>query len=87
MKIILNKGYNLFQIPEELLGQIPCEDEYDDSLTVRTNPIFVEWVEEHWEDSDLQVVVLPDNITDVGVEIIDDMEFLVYVVNGEYHLL
>lgn len=83
MKIVLNKDYGGFSVPDEL--EAIGVDEYSDD--VRTDSRLIEWVEAHpnveFNCACLEVVTVPDDITDYEISEYDGWETLIYVRGGK----
>lgn len=85
MKVIVNACYGLFELKESVAETYGLSV-YDHGFDVRMNPELIARIE-NGEDigsifSKLEVVTIPDDITDVVVEDEDGMENLIYVRNG-----
>ena len=48
-KIVVSKDYGGFVVPYEVAEMIGCRT-FDDDHEIRTNPVFIEWVEQHPEE-------------------------------------
>lgn len=84
MKIVLNKAYSGFCLPDEYANDTDT-DRFDESFEVRTDPDLVKYVTTHPLESDLKVVEFPDKATDYDINEYDGYETLIYVVNGKLH--
>lgn len=87
MKIILNKGFGGFMIPDEICNLLHCEP-FNICLDIRTNTTFIQWLEQkedEGEELDLKIVEVPDNATDYTIEEFDGDEWIIYVVDGKLH--
>ena len=87
MKMVLNKCFGGFSIPEELCERWDCEP-YDDVM--RNHPELVEFVESHdgrYEEGNscLMVVEFPDWASDWEFNEYDGYEGITYVLNGKLH--
>lgn len=88
MKIVINTCYGCFNLKDEVYAE--CEiDYYGDIFDIRKNPKLIEKVE-NGEDitnpySKLEVVEIPDDITDLLIEDNDGFENIIYVKNGRIH--
>jgi hypothetical protein len=79
MKMIINAAYGGYCIPDEVrCWGLPPDTENEH----RTDPRFIEWVEEQ-KDNDLVVVEIPDNATDWELEEYDGWESIIAVVGGK----
>lgn len=82
MKIVLNKAYGGFDVPEEFsdfceeFNYIPDED-------VRTDPALIRMVSRGCSNPDLRVVEVPDEATDWEVDEYDGWESIIYVMDGK----
>lgn len=82
MKIVVNKEYGGFEVPEELISITKSRWNCD-----RNMPELVNWVKDHESTTALEVVIVPDNATDYEILDYDGMETVVYVVDGKlYHV-
>ena len=87
MKIVLNKRYGGFSIPDAYLESIG--EEWLSAEEARTDPRFIEWLETHHNGvfagrhSKLCVRELPEGITDWEVDEYDGFETATYVLNGK----
>lgn len=84
MLYVINHSYGGFEVPAEVCSAIGCRM-FDDSREVRTNPILIDWVRKHSDDTDLTVVEIPDKATDYEIFEYDGNESLIYVLNGHIH--
>lgn len=84
MKVIINRDYGGFSVPSEIASAIGCK-EWDDSIEIRTNRIFIEWVEKHEFNpmNVLSVVEIPDEATDWKLNEYDGLESIIAVVDGK----
>lgn len=86
MKIVLNKNYGGFSLPE---GFLSAYDFDNVAYIERTDERLVEWVENNLDGmkyySDLDVVEIPDEATDWEIDEYDGWESVIYVVNGKIH--
>lgn len=83
MFVVIHESYGLFYVPGEVQALIGCGP-YDNEMTIRTNPIFVDWVAKNNTGS-LVVVEMPNTATDYYITEYDGMERLLYVLNGKIH--
>jgi hypothetical protein len=74
-------GFMLTKEVARILGV----DIFDDSDAVRTNPLLIKMLEEGEEIEDLEVVEIPDNVTDYKITEYDGIERVIYVVDGKLH--
>lgn len=84
MEYVINRAFGGFQIPEEVIN-IPAFSELiyrETSNDIRTNPILIDWVHKH-PNSELGIVVIPDNATDFMVNEQDGFEEVYAVINGK----
>lgn len=90
MKIVLNRDWGGFTLPEDFCDAYDL-DFYEDSYGLdRTDPRLVKWVEDHADRKgkcgDLAVVEIPDSCTDWEIDEYDGMESIIYVEDGKiYH--
>lgn len=88
MKIIYNDCFGGFAIPDEICNKLELHT-YDDGRAVRTNPTFIEWVEEHNLDygecncTELRVADIPEEATDWVITDYDGVETIYYVIDGK----
>lgn len=84
MEYVINCAFGGFQLPDEVIN-IPNFSELtsrETSNDIRTNPILINWVHKH-PNSELGIVVIPDNATDFMVSVDDGFEEVYAVVNGK----
>jgi len=87
MKIVLNRAYGGFRLPDDF-ELITPDDEWED---MQTDPRLIKYVEDHNNYVEtaggiLKVVDIPDNCTDYEVDEYDGWESVTYVVDGKiYH--
>lgn len=87
MKIILNTDYRGFMVPDEICKLLHC-DEFDNSMSIRTNPTFIQWIKqkkENGEKTDFEIVEIPDNASDYLIEDFDGEEGIYFVVDGKIY--
>lgn len=87
MKIILNKAFGGYKIPQIIADALSLHP-YDDSFKTRTNPKLIEILENVSSEvrGDMTVVEIPDTYTDYELTEYDGLERITYVVNGKlYH--
>lgn len=80
MKIVINRAFGGFEVPEELVSVVGDRWDCD-----RTMPELVKWVEEHEDDTDLGVEIIPDEATDYEILEYDGLETVIYVVDGKLY--
>lgn len=81
MKYIINRGGYRYAVPQEVQETLCC-GRYD--WYVRSNPYFIDWVEEHFAETDLRVVTIPSNATDWELSAYDaGWESIIAVVDGK----
>jgi len=87
MKVILNKCYGGFGIKESVEKELGLKPFSDDSRYNKTLISMIEaGIDCNNEYSDLKVVEIPDNITDMEfVEEDDGWEEIIYVLDGKIH--
>lgn len=91
MKIVINRRYGGFAIPEQYLEQLNLRSEY--SYIDRTDPRLISIIEEnggtleriHHGCTLLTVVEIPDEATDYDIYECDGIETVVYVLDGKLH--
>lgn len=89
MKIALNKEYGAFMLNEEqesFICQHVNEDfiyEVDYKHELRTNKYLIEAIEKIPSDRSIQVVDIPDNVTDWMIEDYDGFETIYFVIDGK----
>ncbi len=82
MKIVINKAYGGFDVPEEFNNF--CEEfNYTPDEDVRTDPKLIQLVENGCSNHDLAVVEIPDEATDWELDEYDGWEYITYVVDGK----
>ena len=74
MKLVVNKCYGGYSVPSAVADAIGC-DAWDDSIEVRTNPVFINYVGNGY--SGLKVVEIPDNM-EFEIEDYDGFETVIY---------
>lgn len=84
MKIVINSAFGGFYLPKgfvKLQGLESCYD-YDEDL--RESDALISYIEENGpEDSDLEVVEIPDNVTDWQIHEYDGLESIICVIDGK----
>ena len=84
MKIVINKAYGGFAVPNEVIDILGC-DRYpldDEAIKVRTSEALINWVKVN-PDSPLSIVDLPDEITDFEIDEYDGWENIIAVIGGK----
>lgn len=86
MKIIINANYGGYHVPEEIVELLGLRSRWDgDNHAVRTNPLFIQWVEAHKGETELAVVEIPQGATDYMFQEYDGLESVIYVLDGKIH--
>lgn len=83
MLVVVNGNFGGFCIPCELEEALDVEFRYDDSMEIRTNQLLIDWVLQHTEETDLTIVRVPIDYTDLKIFEYDGIETLWYVQNGK----
>lgn len=90
MKIVINACYGGFGLSDEAYHFFAekLNDEWINEFDLRTNPLFIQKVEENsqWVSNDyskLRVVEIPNGATDWSIDEYDGLERIVYVLNGK----
>ena len=83
MLVVVNGNFGGFRIPCELEEALDVEFIYDDSMEIRTNQLLIDWVLQHIEETDLTVVRVPSDYTDLKIFDYDGVESIWYVQNGK----
>lgn len=83
MKIVVHPDFGGFHFGDEF-----CEtynvDPYDYDEFERNDPRLVDWVEKHPDDNEeLEVVEIPDNVTDWQIIENDGAEDIIAVIDGK----
>lgn len=92
MKIVINVCFGGFGLSEEAKNFFERKFEWLNNDELRTNPLFIQKVEEksEWVGNDyskLRVVEIPDEATDYEINEYDGFENIIYVKNGKiYHI-
>ena len=82
MKIVINKAFGGFAVPNEVIDILGCS-KYpfdDENIKVRTSEVLINWVKVN-PDSPLSVVDLPDEITDFEIAEYDGLESITAVLD------
>lgn len=92
MKLVVNRCYGGFGIPDDVAKELGYEDvyDYDVNWNLRGDLRLIKMIEEdpkRFEDdcTELKVVEIPDNVTDYEIDEYDGVESVTYVVNGKIH--
>ena len=91
MKIVINVCFGGFGLSDEAEAFFEKRIEWLNDSELRTNPLFIQKVEEksEWVSNDcskLKVVEIPDEATDWEINEYDGWENIIYVKNGKiYH--
>lgn len=83
MLVVINGNFGGFCIPFELREVLNAEYSCDGSMEIRTNQLFIDWVLQHIEETDLTVVRVPGNYTDLKILEYDGIESIWYVQDGK----
>lgn len=91
MKIVINRCYGGFAIPEQYLEQLNLRSEY--SHIERTDPRLISLIEEHGGTLEkikhgparLTIVEIPDEATDYEICDYDGFETIICVLDGKLH--
>lgn len=84
MKIVINKEYGGFAVPNEVADILGC-DTYPlgkEGMEIRASAELIEWVKLN-PDSPLGVVEFPDEITDFEINEYDGLESITAVLGGK----
>ena len=84
MKIVLNREYGGFCLPDEYAARKNI-DVFEHSFEVRTDPELIEYLAACPYRTDLKVVEFPDEATDFDVLEYDGFDSLIYVLNGKIY--
>ena len=82
MKIVVNKQYGSFRLPEEFAKSQGISP-YEDSNKIRTNPELIELVSSDKYQGSLTAIEIPDENTDFHIDDYDGLESIIYVLNGK----
>lgn len=90
MKVVYNDSCGGFGLPDEFLAHHPEYVIFSDSKELRTNVELIECVEKYKDSgyrlgwgTKLRVANLPDNTTDFYIKNYNDVETILYVVDGK----
>lgn len=89
MKFVIHSSWGTYHIPRIVIerfddNKISYSNGWDDSFEIRTNSIFVDYVEKS-RDSEYRIITVPDNYTDYKVVDYDGMETLIYIIDGKIY--
>lgn len=84
MKIVLNKAFGGFHLPDEYADRKGISV-YNDDFEIRTDPELMEYITANLYKTDLRVIEFPDEATDFDIQEYDGLESLIYVVNCKIH--
>lgn len=87
MKLVINKEFGGFSLPEEFCTQYNMK-EYED--IDRTDDRLINFVENHGGHvevfcGDLVIAEIPDESTDYYIDEYDGLETVIYVLDGKIH--
>ena len=86
MKIIINYDVGGYCVPDEIVELFGLKNPWDgNNHAVRTNPLFIQWVEAHEDETDLVVVEIPQEVTDYIIQECDGIETVLYVLDGKIY--
>lgn len=86
IEIVLNRDFGGFSLPKGFVEQEKLSDRYAD--VSRTSEKLIRYIKEHGsEDSDLEVIEIPDNVTDWQIHEYDGLESIICVIDGKIHWL
>ena len=84
MKVVINSAFGGFCLPKGFVEQYDLESHWDFDGNTRTSAELISYIEEHGpEDTDLEVVEVPDNVTDWEIHEYDGMESIICVIDGK----
>jgi len=83
LKLTLNCDWGSWRVPE------PLEEKFNDvyNTDLRFNEEIIEWVENHKDETTLEVFDIPENTTDWYIDNYDGFETCFYVVDGTIYFL
>lgn len=81
MQYVINRDYGGFTVPQEVADEIGC-DVWSCFGSIRTDPVLIEWVNDHSRTTTLRVVEIPDEATDWELLEYDGLEQVLAVVDG-----
>ena len=87
MKLVINRTYGGFSLPQEFMEEYNIENPYNSYYYEnRSDSSLIEWIEENQNNcNDLEVIEIPDSTTDYEIEEYDGLESVIYIVNGKIH--
>ena len=80
MKIVVNRTYGGFRLPEAFCRKYGIESPYAD--IDRNDERLIDWLERNHSNRPLEVVEIPNNITDWTINEYDGAEQIIYVQGG-----
>ena len=81
MKVVINKGWGEFRLPEEVAKKLGCSVW---GLTIpRNDEKLVEAISNYSYRTTLDIVEIPNNATDWRIEEYDGMENVIAVIDGK----
>ena len=92
MKVVINNRFGVFGLSEYGKSKLPKFNVLDNSIENRSNKRLVKLVSQNpnmmsgWCSS-LQVVEVPDDITDYQIIEYDGKESVLYVIDGKIHFM
>lgn len=90
MKIVLNRKYGVFDLPEEFKYLYKIHTNEEKWAVARTDERLIHYVEHNGGEQPyglLKVIEVPDTCTDWELEEHDGFESIIYVENGKiYHI-
>ena len=89
MKIVLNRAYGGFSLPEDFREQFNI-NEYDEYDINRTDERLINFIENNGGEvkvfcGTLEIAEIPDNSTDWEISEYDGFEEVIYVIDGKIH--
>ena len=82
MKIVINRTFGGFRVPDEVCEKLGCGT-FDDDRKIRTSKELIDWVNSHPMNEHLVVVDIPDEATDFIIHEYDGKEWIDAVVDGK----
>jgi hypothetical protein len=86
MKMVINADWGGYEVPDEVEEMLDHEckcGRWNWGEDERVHPLFIEWVKNHKNETDLSVVNIPDNATDYEILEDDGFETVIAVVDGK----